>query len=395
MPQETNLNVSPYFDDFNEDKNFHKVLFKPSYPIQARELTTLQTILQNQVERFGSHFFKEGSVVIPGQTNYINVIAVEINSLFAGIPVTSYTDQLNGLTIKGRSSGVTARVLTSINEQQSDNNTITLYVSLINTSNDSSKVNFFDNEVLEATSPIEVTSNVFISIGEGFANTKIVNAISESSAFTIEEGIYFIRGHFVKVQRDILILNQYDTRASFRIGLSIEEDIVNYYDDPSLTDNAKGFSNFSAPGADRLKITAKLDKKSLDDFDDKNFIQLAEIRKGELVTVETKADYNIIEEELARRTRDESGDYYVKSFNISLKDSLNDGLTNNGIYKPGQITRSGNSPDESIATYKISPGKAYVKGYEVDTPTTFVDILKPRQTKTVTGQSINFDLVQH
>jgi len=391
MPQETNLNVSPYFDDFNEDKNFHKVLFKPSYPIQARELTTLQTILQNQVERFGSHFFKEGSVVIPGQTNYINVIAVEINSLFAGIPVTSYTDQLNGLTIKGRSSGVTARVLTSINEQQSDNNTITLYVSLINTSNDSSKVNFFDNEVLEATSPIEVTSNVFISIGEGFANTKIVNAISESSAFTIEEGIYFIRGHFVKVQRDILILNQYDTRASFRIGLSIEEDIVNYYDDPSLTDNAKGFSNFSAPGADRLKITAKLDKKSLDDFDDKNFIQLAEIRKGELVTVETKADYNIIEEELARRTRDESGDYYVKSFNISLKDSLNDGLTNNGIYKPGQITRSGNSPDESIATYKISPGKAYVKGYEVDTPTTFVDILKPRQTKTVTGQSINFD----
>ena len=36
MPQETNLNVSPYFDDFNEDKNFHKVYFKPSYPIHLR-----------------------------------------------------------------------------------------------------------------------------------------------------------------------------------------------------------------------------------------------------------------------------------------------------------------------------------------------------------------------
>ena len=45
MPQQTNLNVSPYFDDFSEDKNFHKVLFKPGFPVQARELTTLQSIL--------------------------------------------------------------------------------------------------------------------------------------------------------------------------------------------------------------------------------------------------------------------------------------------------------------------------------------------------------------
>ena len=326
MPQETNLNVSPYFDDFDEDKNFHKVLFKPSYPIQARELTTLQTILQNQVERFGSHFFKEGSVVIPGQTNYINIVAVEINSLFAGIPVISYTDQLVGLTIKGRTSGVTAKILDIIEEQQSERNSLTLYVSYIDTSTDGTQINFSDNEILEATTAIEVTSNVFISVGEGFASTKITNAVSPSSAFTIEEGIYFIRGHFVKVQNDILVLNQYNGFASYRLGLSIEESLVNYYDDSSLTDNAKGFSNFSAPGADRLKITATLDKKSLDDFDDKNFIQLAEVRDGELLKVETKTDYNIIGEELARRTYDESGDYYVKSFNLSLKNTLNDGL---------------------------------------------------------------------
>jgi len=54
MPQETNLNVTPYFDDFDDKKNFYKVLFKPGYPIQSRELTTLQSILQNQVEKFGS-----------------------------------------------------------------------------------------------------------------------------------------------------------------------------------------------------------------------------------------------------------------------------------------------------------------------------------------------------
>ena len=64
MPQETNLNVAPYFDDFDPNKNYYKVLFKPGYPVQARELTTLQSILQNQVEQFGNHVFKEGAKVI-------------------------------------------------------------------------------------------------------------------------------------------------------------------------------------------------------------------------------------------------------------------------------------------------------------------------------------------
>ena len=70
MPQNTNLNVSPYFDDFVDSKNYQKVLFKPGFPVQARELTTLQTILQNQVEKFGQHFFKEGSMIIPGGSSY-------------------------------------------------------------------------------------------------------------------------------------------------------------------------------------------------------------------------------------------------------------------------------------------------------------------------------------
>ena len=52
MPQQTNLNVAPYFDDFDSSNDYHKVLFKPGYPVQARELTTLQSILQNQVMIF-------------------------------------------------------------------------------------------------------------------------------------------------------------------------------------------------------------------------------------------------------------------------------------------------------------------------------------------------------
>ena len=70
MPQQTNLNVAPYFDDFDPANDYHKVLFKPGYPVQARELTSLQSILQNQIEKFGQHFFKEGAKVIPGNTSY-------------------------------------------------------------------------------------------------------------------------------------------------------------------------------------------------------------------------------------------------------------------------------------------------------------------------------------
>ena len=96
MPQNTNLNVSPYFDDFNENKNYHKVLFKPGFPVQARELTTLQSILQNQVEKFGRHFFKEGSQVIPGGTFYDpSYFAVKIDPNFLNIPVNSYTKFLS------------------------------------------------------------------------------------------------------------------------------------------------------------------------------------------------------------------------------------------------------------------------------------------------------------
>ena len=64
MAQNTNLNVTPYYDDFNKDKNFYRVLFRPGFPIQARELTTMQSIMQNQVERRCSHLFKDGAMVI-------------------------------------------------------------------------------------------------------------------------------------------------------------------------------------------------------------------------------------------------------------------------------------------------------------------------------------------
>lgn len=61
MSVETNL--SPYYDDYSDEKNFHRVLFKPGLAVQARELTQSQTILQNQIKRMGDYFFTNGDKV--------------------------------------------------------------------------------------------------------------------------------------------------------------------------------------------------------------------------------------------------------------------------------------------------------------------------------------------
>ena len=119
MAQTTNLNVSPYFDDFNENDNYYKVLFKPGLPVQARELTGLQSILQNQIAKFGQHFFKEGSKVIPGNTQYNdNFDCVIINSEYLGVTVQSYIDQLLNQKIIGATSGVSATVVKILPAEQ-------------------------------------------------------------------------------------------------------------------------------------------------------------------------------------------------------------------------------------------------------------------------------------
>ena len=51
MALTTDFNVDPYYDDYDEDKGFYRILFRPGYAVQAREVTQLQTILQKQVER--------------------------------------------------------------------------------------------------------------------------------------------------------------------------------------------------------------------------------------------------------------------------------------------------------------------------------------------------------
>ena len=392
MPQETNLNVAPYFDDFDPQSNYYKVLFKPGYPVQARELTTLQSILQNQIEDVGNHLFKEGAQVIPGGVTYLNPFyAIQIETEFLGIPVSVYLDQLVGKTITGETSGITAKVVTYITDEQSERGNYTIYVDYFDSSTtDLATAQFLDNEVLLTDESITFATT-FITAGEGFARTISTNAAATASAFAINDGVYFLRGYFVDVASDLVILDQYGDTPSYRIGLNVAESIINADIDQSLTDNAQGFNNYSAPGADRLKINATLFKKSTDDLNDQSFVQLAEVKNGVLRDIVEKTDYNLLGQELARRTFDESGHYYVKEFLTTVRESLNNGYGNRGVYNSNQTTDAGNTPSDDLAIYKVSPGRAYVKGYEVKKrSTTFLDVPKPRTTKLVEGQAVNF-----
>jgi len=392
MPQETNLNVAPYFDDFDPQSNYYKVLFKPGFPVQARELTGLQSILQNQVEEMGNHFFKEGAKVIPGDLTYIrNFYGIQIEPEFLGIPVGIYLDQLVGTTITGSTTGVTAKVVTYITDQESDRGVYTLYVNYENNATSDEDPDVFSSSEVLTTSKNITYASTFISAGEGFATTIPQNASIIGSSFNIAQGVYFLRGYFVNVNAQTLILDQYSNSPSYRIGLDVVEEIISSDVDERLNDNAQGFNNFTAPGADRLKITPTLSKKGFGSFDESNFVQLSEVKDGLLRLINKNTDYNFIGDEFARRTFDESGNYYVKEFVTSVKNSLNNNQGNRGIYNTNQTTQSGATPNDDLGIYKISPGKAYVKGYEVETISpTLVDFTKPRTTKQLENQAVNF-----
>ena len=396
MSQQTNLNVAPYFDDFDATNDYHKVLFKPGVPVQARELTTLQSILQDQVKKFGQHFFKEGAKVIPGNTGYTQLYrCVQLQNIFLGVPVEAYVNQLVGTKITGQTSGVTAFVDRVLLSQESERGNLTLYINYLgsSTQNNASEV-FLDGESLFSNTTITsgLLGNTSISAGQPFAVTLANNSTATGSSFNITEGIYFIRGQFVNVSTETLILSQYTNRPSYRVGLNINEQIINSDIDETLNDNSQGFNNYAAPGADRLKISTSLITKSLTDYDDNNFIELAVIQEGVLRSKKNTTTYNLIADELARRTYNESGDYFITPFDVSVKNSLNDNKGNQGIFNAGQFTYGGALPSDNLALYQVSPGKAIVRGYEVETiSSTFLDVEKPRTTKTLENQSINYN----
>lgn len=373
----TDFNVFPYYDDFDENKQFYRILYKPGYAVQARELTQMQTILQNQVNRFGNHIFKEGSIVIPGRFNLqtantitgpVDYVKVkDIDNANNDVEITNFQDVI----VKGQTTNIEAEISLVVDGTESTSNTKTIFVNYLNASNSNSSISVFQpGEILTSN-----TGNLVVLSS---------NPTGKGSTFSISEGVIFAKEHFIYFPNQTVVLDRYGINPSAKVGFTIVEEIVNSAADASLLDPALESSNFSAPGADRLKLSPILTVTGYDeDTDPNDFILLFTIKEGIVQIRNDRSQYNILQDEMAKRTFDESGDYYVQGLDITLKEHLNDGV--NGGY-----LLAANGGNSNLISVQVSPGTAYVKGYEIGTlATTYLSTEKSQDYKNVNSQIVS------
>jgi hypothetical protein len=349
MALETNFNVNPYYDDYDEDKKFLRMLFKPGYAVQARELTQLQTILQKQSERFGNHVFKNGSVVTGGQTFLQDATYINLSPTYASTEIVA--NNFIGTTILSNDESKRAEVI-KVYEAIEGGDPITLMVKQVYGGA------FTSDEIIKTneTSPV-------------YANT---TGVGTGQTFSVTEGVYYYDGFFIKNDEQTIATSKYNNNtANARIGFEITEAITTSSSDTSLLDPAQDASNYQAPGSDRFKIDLILSSRSLSSTDTTQFIELSRVEEGSLTRNYIFPIYSVLEDTLARRTYDESGNYTVKQFNLALD------------------TSASNTANMDVI---LSPGKAYVFGYEYETisPSTIV-VEKPRETDNVQNKFVTAD----
>lgn len=427
-------NTSPYYDDYNEDKKYVQIMVRPGVPIQARELSQMQSTLQKQIERFGRHVFKEGSMVIPGnigvdlKLDYLKLEAVyesvaiditkfankkvigrtsgaiaivkHIEPVLGGDPNTLYFkyetgDSLLNLsgTFSSGSATITSLTIDALANLKQGSvvsgvgipaNT---YIKQINSSSSITLSNAVTSSgTISFTSK---TSSKFIDdeivttiegdlITQPFnAKSFVTDATGQAASVMIERGVYFVSGYFCLVDSQFIILDKYTNTPSYKVGLLISDSFVTAEEDSSLNDPATGSTNFNAPGADRYKIQLDITKVALDDTTDTSFIELVRLSNGEIQKLASVPAYSELEKTLARRTFDESGNYTVKYFPLEIKEHLNDG-SNGGVYT------ASNGGDESKLVLSVGTGKAYVKGFEIENISTInINLDKARDTRTL------------
>ena len=354
----TLFNYDPYYDDFDENKNFMRVLFRPEYAVQARELTQLQTILANQIEKFGNHIFKSGSPIIGGKISLDPTANhIILNSQYENADIFA-TDFANKTIISYNSSKIVrAKVI--------DTTTFDGQPTLV--------IKYLSGDRFSEEDEIKVVGQ------ELYGKLRSTDAFGGTYVASIQEGVYYFKGHFVKVTPQFLTVKlRYrignnttpeSPLPSGKIGIQFEETINDEIDDTSLLDPALGASNYQAPGAERFVIETQLSIRDLNSPDLSKFIEIIRLVDG----VKTKEiDYPIyseIEKTLARRTYDESGNYSIDPFVISMEE----GDSANGLFN-----------------IVLDPGKAYVSGYEFQTisPTT-IEVSRGRDVSNANSVDIS------
>lgn len=387
MALDTNLSGNPYFDDYTPESNFHRVLFRPATAVQTRELNELQSIMQDQLDKFGRHIFREGSVIEGCAFSFDREYDyVKLTDAYSNGTVITASD-LVGKIVRN-SNGLEALVVNSISGLQSlapDLNTI--YVKYKNSAVYANGVyqKLFDpDEIVSVYS----TANVLISTVTVASNTADANVgapIGRGYGFSTTEGTIFSKGFFVRVEPQSLIVEKYSQNPNnVSIGFYVDEDIITPEANTNLLDNAAGAKNYTAPGAHRLKLIPNLVKRTTSDTSNTvSFFSLVDFKEGYPVSVKRDAQYAALAKELARRTFEESGDYVVNPFIVTTE------------------LKNANDADYSTHLNVVTTtGVAYVKGHRVEFINknfeslrrgTDTSIIENQQITTTFGQYVEVD----
>lgn len=412
MGIKTDLNIAPYFDDYDITKKYYRVLFKPGFAVQARELTQLQTTLQNQIEQFGENIYKEGSI-IKGCTftelrdlKYVKVVdqistvpSFTLGNTPENFRERTVVDEVNKITYEyyyeiEDETGLKAIIVEASSGFLSrDPDLNTFFISYLNTSDlgGFEKKQFEPNDVLSIREwyiirqPDPLNPDEFTEETQGgniVATTTVAsfsNPVGQSFGLNVSEGVIFQRGHFLFVDDQTIVVKKYISATpvefaidpnNISVGYVVDESIVNSQQDASLLDNATGSPNENAPGADRLLLVPRLVARDTTEAEaDNEFFILRRYENGLAIETRDVSEFNSIGKELARRTFETNGDYTTKPFSF-------------------QLLKSETTDDFYI---EMSEGVSYSQGYRVSNNAKRLFLIPPiENTETVTGQPINF-----
>lgn len=358
-----NLNTGPYYDDFDATKNFNRILFKPGFAVQARELTQLQSILQNQIARFGEHIFVDGSPVLGCKDVLQNYPFVKINDVDNSAAAVSNTTLANyvGDTVTGGTTGIKAVIKKVATGDDSDAIAKkVLYIAYTEGSTTTTSTFFGAGEVLTVSSTDGDRNGDTFVVDAGKSLERSKHFRGDSVHMSVDAGLIYFGGKFIEHATQEVLVSAYGEPVTGFVGVLIKESIVNSGDDNTLLDPASGTFNFSAPGADRYKVTTELVLRLDTDTIEDNFASLHRIVDGKKSTSVIEDDlsiYNLIGDRLAERTYLESGHYTAKNFTVSVREHLNDTTAeNDGLL---ESTVGGSSSHIAVG---VADGVAVVHG---------------------------------
>ena len=339
-----------YKDDFKDSDNYHRILFNSGRALQARELTQMQTIIQEEISRFGSNIFKEGGKVNGGN---VTVNPREFIKLTAGALPTDASTVVGQEFVDG--DGIKVKVLKAVEETGSDPDTI--YVEYIDRLGGTS-----------GTIPIRCANGGTLThLGATLDPLTIAPSAATGLGLeaSVSAGSFYVQGRFVFAKAQSTFLSKYTTNPTVDLGFKLEQDIVTTADDTDLFDNQGAVPNEASPGADRWRIKLTLSTRA-DLAAADNFVFMTEIVNGKIGVEVTKDNsYNVILDTMARRTKEESGNYIVQPYTAKF-DALND----------------------SNLSLNVTGGIAYVEGYRIASKAADITVPKAQTTLARAGDTV-------